>query len=217
MRDIFFFVLGYVIQLMASAVLLYQVSNKRTFYGLSSDMMIMFCVACFCRCVWTLDTRLVETVFAYLELVLSTAASVGLVFYAYKWRFTNPKSPPRWLSWAPLLGVGGVLALFFHPGSAWLSYQTLIAFTMYIEALALIPQLYLMRHMIEIEPLTSHYVGLLVVARILRMVFWFEMYMLGENFIDLFISDLVHTILSADYLFLWCKKLRHGGKLVYSI
>ena len=34
-------------------------------------------------------------------------------------------------------------------------------------------------------------------------VFWFEMYMLGENFIDLFISDLVHTILSADYLFLW--------------
>ena len=29
------------------------------------------------------------------------------------------------------------------------------------------------------------------------------MYMLGENFIDLFFSDFVHTILSADYLFLW--------------
>lgn len=88
---------------------------------------------------------------------------------------------------------------------------------MYMEALALIPQLYLMRHMIEIEPLTSHYVGFLVIARIIRMVFWFEMYMLGENFIDLFISDLVHTVLSADYLFLWCKKLRFGGRLVYSI
>jgi ER lumen protein retaining receptor len=217
MRDIIFFIVGYCIQLGASGVLLYQVTAKRTFYGLSQDMQIMFCLACFTRCIWTLDTRLVETFFAYLELLLSTAASVGLCLYSHKYRYTNVKAPPYFLSVWVLTPVGVVLSILFHPGTAWFSYQTLIAFTMYIEALALIPQLYLMRHMIEIEPLTSHYVGLLVIARIFRMVFWFEMYMLGENFIDLFISDLVHTILSADYLFLWCKKLRHGGRLVYSI
>lgn len=217
MRDIIFFILGYLIQLTASAILLYQVSSKRTFYGLSQDMQVMFCISCIVRCIWTLDTRLVETFFAYLELILSTAAAVGLVLYSYKYRYTNVKHPPIFLSMYCLVPVGVVLSIFFHPGTAWFSYQTLIAFTMYIEALALIPQLYLMRHMIEIEPLTSHYVGLLVIARMLRMVFWFEMYMLGENFIDLFISDLVHTILSADYLFMWCKKLKNGGRLVYSI
>ena len=46
----------------------------------------MFCLACFTRCIWTLDTRLVETFFAYLELILSTAASVGLCLYSHKYR-----------------------------------------------------------------------------------------------------------------------------------
>lgn len=217
MRDILFFVSGYMIQLVASSVLLYQVTAKRTFYGLSQDMQILFFVACCCRCVWTIDTRLVETVLAYMELIFSTAAAFGLVLYSQKYKHTNLKHPPVWLQAPALLGIGAAISVLFHPGTAWFSYQTLIAFTMYIEALALIPQLYLMRHMLEIEPLTSHYVGLLVVARIIRMVFWFEMYLLGENFVDLFFSDLVHTILSADYLYLWCRKLRVGGRLIYTI
>jgi ER lumen protein retaining receptor len=217
MRDIAFFIMGYLIQLAASAILLYKVSSKRNFDGLSQDMQILFSVACICRCIWTLDTRLVETVFAYCELILSTAASIGLVAYSFKYRYTVLTKPPVFLQAPALIAIGGVLSIFFHPGTAWFSYQTLIAFTMYIEALALIPQLYVMRHVIEIEAVTSHYVGFLVVARIVRMVFWFEMYMLGENFIDLFFSDFVHTILSADYLFLWCRKLKNGGQLVYSI
>jgi len=217
MRDIIFFVMGYLVQLVASCALLYKITKKRSVYGISVDTQIMFFISCICRCIWTIDTRLVETVWAYLELILSCAAAVGLVCYSHKYRHTNPTQTPTFLQTPALLVAGAILAIFFHPGTAWFSYQTLIAFTMYNEALALIPQLYIMRQILEIEAMTSHYVGLLVVARIIRMVFWFEMYMLGENFVDLFISDLVHTILSADYLLLWCRKLKNGGNLVYSI
>merc|ERR1719237_1067522 len=109
-----------------------------------------------------------------------------------------------------------VLATLFHPGDDWISMQILVSYTMFQEACGLLPQLWLMRKMHEVEPLTSHYVGLIVVARFVRMLFWLKMYFLGEHFLQLFFADICHTLLSADYMYLWCRKLRDGGRLVYS-
>merc|ERR1711988_1271293 len=96
------------------------------------------------------------------------------------------------------------------------SMQVLVSFSMYMEAIAMLPQLWLMRKMHEVEPLTSHYVGLLVIARIIRMMFWVKLFVLGEHFVQLLIADMFHALFSADYLWLWCKKLKSGGRLVYS-
>merc|ERR1719432_612695 len=109
-----------------------------------------------------------------------------------------------------------VLALLFHPGDDWFSMQILVSYTMFQEAMGLLPQLYLMRKMHEVEAMTSHYVGLMVVARFFRMVFWGKMYFLGEHFLQLFFADILHTVLAADYMYLWCRKLQYGGRLVYS-
>lgn len=49
-----------------------------------------------------------------------------------------------------------------------------------------------------------------MVARFIRMCFWGKMYFLGEHFLQLFFSDVLHTLLSADYMYLWC---RSGGSL----
>merc|ERR1719247_2333144 len=109
-----------------------------------------------------------------------------------------------------------VVSFFFHPGDDWMSMQILVSFTMFIEACGLLPQLWLFRKMHEVEPMTSHYVGLLVCARFIRMIFWAKMYFIGENFLVLLFADIAHTLLSADYLLLWCKKLKDGGRLIYS-
>jgi len=95
--------------------------------------------------------------------------------------------------------------------------QFLVAFTMYMEAMSLLPQLWLMRKMHEVEPLTSHYVGLLVIARIIRMIFWGKLFILGEHFTQLLIADMFHFLFSADYLWLWLRKLRTGGRLIMSV
>merc|ERR1712228_1152914 len=133
----------------------------------------------------------------------------------YQLRHTTKHSTPflRVYATAP---ASILLAFFSHPGQNWLSTQGLVAYTMYQEVLGLLPQLWLMRRMHEVEPLTSHYVGLIVVARGIRMLFWGRMYLLGERFLQLFLADVCHTLLSADYMYLWLKKLRHGGSLIYS-
>jgi len=215
--DIFLFVLGYIIQCCAACLLMFKIWKSRSIYGLSVDTQICFMVANIVRCVWTLDTRLVETNFAYLELISSCLASVGCCYMCYTYYHTTTMHALSYLKWYVLSAVALVLAFFFHPSDQWIDIQILVAFTMYIEALGLLPQLWLMRKMYDVEPLTSHYVGLLIIARGCRMIFWGVLFWMGEHFLQLFLADILHSVFAADYMYLWCKKLKSGGRLIYTI
>jgi len=214
--EIFLFILGYYVHFCASCILLYKITHHKSIYGLSIDTQIAYLTAVICRCIWVMETRLVETVFAYLELVLSTGVAFVLCYFVYKYQHTTTKQSVSYLRIYVTAPLAMLLAFFFHPGEDWISMQILVSYTMYMEAMGLLPQLWLMRKMHEVEPLTSHYVGLLVVARIIRMMFWVKLFVLGEHFVQLLIADMVHALFSADYLWLWLKKLKSGGRLVYS-
>lgn len=215
--DIWLFVLGYIIQWTAGSLLLYKIYMQRSIYGLSVDTQIAFAIANVSRCIWTLETRLIESNFAYLELAGSTVTSFALWFLCQKYKHTTTLHAPEHFRVYSLAAVALVLAFFFHPSDNWISMQILVAFTMYLEALALVPQLWLMKKMHDVEPITSHYVGLLIVSRVVRMVFWGVLFFLGEHFLQLFIADILHTCFAGDYLYLWVRKLKSGGRLIYQI
>lgn len=214
--EVFLFLVGYFVHFCASCLLLYKIWKHKSIYGLSVDTQVSYLLAVVARCVWSMETRLVETKFAYFELICSTAIACGLCFLCYQLYATTPKHTTVFLRVYVTAPACMVLAFFFHPGDDWWSMQILVAYSMYQEAMGLLPQLWLMRKMHEVEPLTSHYVALLIVARFIRMVFWGKMYFLGEHFLQLFLADILHTLLSADYMYLWCRKLRDGGRLIYS-
>lgn len=214
--EVFLFIMGYYIHFGASCLLLYKIYKHKSIYGLSVDTQAAYFLAVVARCIWVLETRLVETYFAYLELALSTAAAAGLTFLCYQFYHTTSKHSTPFLRVYATAPVALILAFFFHPGDDWWSMQILVSYTMFQEAMGLLPQLWLMRKMHEVEPLTSHYVGLIVVARFVRMLFWVKMYFLGEHFLQLLFADILHTLFSADYMYLWFKKLKYGGRLVYS-
>jgi ER lumen protein retaining receptor len=221
--DIFLFVLGYIIQLIASGILFYRIKSVRSIYGLAIDTQICFLLSSLSRLVWTVNTRIYEAngafvTIAFLEMLLSVAAAIGLVYHFVQLRHTTTVSVPLLMSYKVLVPVSFALAYMVNPGGWFnVSSQLLVAFNMYVEACALVPQLWLIRKMEDVEALTSHYIGLLVIARGVRMVFWIALFMGGDRFISLFLADVFHTVLSADYLYLWIRKLRHGGRLVYSL
>lgn len=214
--EVFLFIVGYYVQLAASVMLATKIYKHRSIYGLSVDTQICYLLAAITRCIWVMETRLVETKLAYLELIGSTVAAIGLCFLCYQYYHTTQKHATQALRVYVTAPIALVMAFFFHPGDEWRSMQILVSFTMYIEACGLLPQLWLFRKMHEVEPMTSHYVGLLVCARFIRMIFWAKMYFIGENFWQLLFADILHTLFSADYLYLWCRKLRYGGRLIYS-
>jgi ER lumen protein retaining receptor len=173
--------------------------------------------------IWTMNTRIYEAntffiLLAVIEIIISVASTVGLVFNFIKLKHTTTLHVPTYMSYQVIVPVSLTFAFIVNP-SGWFTFtsQTLVAFTMYVEAVALIPQLWLIRKMDDVEALTSHYIGLLVIARAVRMVFWMILFIEGDRFISLFLADIFHTVLSADYLYLWIRKLRHGGRLVYSL
>lgn len=217
MEDVLLFILGYLVQCCAACLLFYKIHAQKSIYGLSIDTQICFAIANVSRCIWTLETRLIENSVAYVEIVASTIISFALWFYCYKFRHTTTNNPPWFMTTPIMCAVAGVAAFFFHPSDNWISMQILVAFTMYLEALALVPQLYLMKKMLDVEPITSHYVGLLVCSRVIRMCFWGRLFWLGEHFLQLFVADILHTLCAADYLYLWVRKLKSGGRLIYQI
>lgn len=212
-----FFITGYLVQLAGSILLLNKIWRRKSIYGLSTDTQICFLVCTLCRVVWSRKTALVVTYVAHAELTCSTLVSLALCFSVWKFRHTTTKQ-----AWWPfkaytLLPLAALLAILTNIRSALFSFPMLVTFTMYGEGIALVPQLYLMRRMIEVEPLTSHYVGLLILSRIVRVCFWVILYVKAQYFVSLFVADMLHTLLAADYLHLWCRKLRLGGSLVYKL
>eukprot|EP00931_Biecheleriopsis_adriatica_P038101 TRINITY_DN21851_c0_g1_i1.p1 TRINITY_DN21851_c0_g1~~TRINITY_DN21851_c0_g1_i1.p1 ORF type:complete len:237 (+),score=28.49 TRINITY_DN21851_c0_g1_i1:55-711(+) len=216
MEEVYLFLLGYLVQFAASCILLYKIWKGRSIYGLSLDTQAAYLLAVISRCVWSMGTRLVDSKLMYLELMASTAVACGLALLSYQFRHTNPVAGTPFLKIYATAPASLVLAFFFHPGDDWISMQILVSYTMFQEAFGLLPQLYLMRKLHEVEPLTSNYVALICVARFIRMLFWGKMYFLGEHFLQLFFADVLHTLLSADYMYLWFRKLRYGGKIIYS-
>jgi ER lumen protein retaining receptor len=212
--EILLFLIGYYVHLAASCLLMYKIWKQKSINGLAVDTQLAYLLAVIARCVWSMETRLVETKFAYLELGLSTAAACGLSFLCYSYYHTTLKHATPFLRVYATAPVCLVLAFFFHPGEEWFSMQILVAYTMYQETLGLLPQLWLMRKMHEVEGMTSHYVGLIVIARAIRMLFWGKMYFLGEHFLQLFFADICHTLLSADYMYMWFKKLNLSGAIL---
>ncbi|OEH76087.1 er-retrevial receptor ter1p [Cyclospora cayetanensis] len=168
--DIWLFILGYLIHFVASCILTYKVFQQRTIYGLSFDTQLCFLASTVSRCIWSLDTRLVETWLAYLELGLSTFMSILLTYLMWSFRYTHTKQmilPLRAYVLIPVAGCPPILPLPILSPSPPRTLYSLLR-----------------------EPL-------------------------GEHFVGLFLADLLHSVLAADYFVMWCRKLRHGGTLIY--
>eukprot|EP01056_Protomagalhaensia_sp_Gyna25_P002543 Protomagalhaensia_sp_Gyna_25__2542@NODE_2437_length_1086_cov_639_553964_g1889_i2_p1_GENE_NODE_2437_length_1086_cov_639_553964_g1889_i2NODE_2437_length_1086_cov_639_553964_g1889_i2_p1_ORF_typecomplete_len219_score20_47ER_lumen_recept/PF00810_18/2_2e21ER_lumen_recept/PF00810_18/1e04_NODE_2437_length_1086_cov_639_553964_g1889_i249705 len=208
MLEVVWFIGGYITQLIGSSLLLTRIAKRQSIYGLAVDTQICYLLSTLARCWWSFDTRLVETQVAYWELVCSVLVAIATCILCLKYRMTTTKRPFWLYSAKVMVPAAMVLALCFHPGSALISLQVLVAFTMYLEAMALLPQLDLMRKFEEVDPLTSDYVALIVISRLIRLLFWGSLYLQGDRFVGLLLSDIIHTAFCVQYMLIWVSRFR---------
>lgn len=208
MIEVAFFIGGYVTQLIATILLLKEVLKKQSVYGLSMDTQICFLLSTVSRAIWTRDTRLTETRLAHVELGGAVLTSLAACVLCHRLRGTNSKQATSKYSVWLLTAAAMVTAILWHPGRGLLSLQVLVAFTIYMETLALLPQLKVMHRLEDADAITGQYVALLVLSRLLRLVFWIALFLQGDRFIGLFLADLLHSFFTAHYLFIWVRKMR---------
>ncbi|GLT72694.1 hypothetical protein SLA2020_446040 [Shorea laevis] len=116
-----------------------------------------------------------------------------------------------------------VIALFIHPYTPQsFLIRVLWAFSMYIEAVSVLPQLYFMRNAKMIEPFTGHYVFALGVSRFLSCAYWIietyktngkYFFLAGSGYfwyLSAFIAEIVQTFILADFCYYYIKSRIEG-------
>jgi hypothetical protein len=124
-----------------------------------------------------------------------------------------------------------LLALLVHTSlNRNLFTDALWTFSMYLEAVAVYPQIYLFQKKGgQIESYTSHYVALQGLSRLFSLLFWYDTYpelnefqdnsfSLFHNYCGYFIilSQVIQILIMIDYYYLYFKSMFKGEKMIIS-
>lgn len=93
-------------------------------------------------------------------------------------------------------------------------FEILWTFSIYLEAVAILPQLFLVSKTGEAESITSHYLFALGAYRALYLMNWIYRYYM-EGYLDwiAIVAGVVQTFLYCDFFYLYVTRVMHGRAL----
>ncbi|XP_066914131.1 ER lumen protein-retaining receptor 2-like [Clytia hemisphaerica] len=141
--------------------------------------------------------------------ISSTIATCYLIFVKFKATYDSNHDSFR--AEFLVIPVGGLSILVNHELSV---MEVLWTFSIYLESVAILPQLFMISKTGEAESITSHYLFALGSYRGLYLFNWIYRYYF-EGFFDLIavVAGLVQTILYCDFFYLYVTKVLKGKSL----
>jgi ER lumen protein retaining receptor len=215
--ELWLFTLGNLFQLFANCILLYKLYKNSSMFGLSIDSQQLFFIALVARCIWIYDTRLISFPLAAFELLSNLLISGLICVICYRRKATANATVPVYIQTVCITLICGVICFFFHPGAKnayYMTVQMLVSFSMYMESFGLVPQIYIIRKLNEVENLTKHYIMAMIMARFIRFGFWFILWNNNESFLHLVMADLLHTVFLSDFALLYIRSWRSGKSIL---
>lgn len=196
--------------LVAILVLLWKIWTSRSCSGVSGKSQVLFVLVFATRYIdlFTTFISLYNTVMKVFYLVASTATCV-LIFY--KFRATYDRNHDSFRMEFLILPCAAFSVLINHEFSL---MEILWTFSIYQEAVAILPQLFLITKTGEAEAITSHYLFCLGLYRALYIFNWVYRYY-AEGFYDWIsiVAGCVQTVLYCDFFYLYITKVLKGKKL----
>ncbi|KAL3517837.1 hypothetical protein ACH5RR_020426 [Cinchona calisaya] len=219
-----FFIASEAVHFVGIMVLIYKLTTQKTCSGLSLKSQELTAIF--------LAVRLCCSVFLEgdIHTLLDFATLVSTLWVIYMIRFKLKSTYIAELDNMPiyyLVVPCAILAVISHP----YTYHALInrilwAFCVYLEAVAVLPQLQMMQNAKMIEPFTAHYVFALGVARFLSCAHWIiQMYdtagkylfVVGGGYLwvpMVLLSEIVQTFILADFCYYYIKSVIMNGQLL---
>lgn len=233
----FLIVLSSLVQTLSFIIILIKVFSYQNCSGLSLNTLIAYVIL--------LASRLSSTIFysGYLpsdqagdwfyqltEIVSLICASLLVYLMMYTFRDTANLYDDN-VEYKYLAGPTFLFALLVHTGlNRNFLTDILWTFSMYLEAVAVYPQIYLFQKKGgQIESYTSHYVALQGLSRLFSLLFWYDTYpelnepndasfSLFQSWCGYFIilSQLIQIVIMLDYYYLYFKSMFKGEKMIIS-
>ena len=206
--------LGYLTEHVASALMVYKLYTQKTMYGISIDTQICLLLTTFARVIWMQQTVVADYPLYHFEITCAIVTHLLLVGLCFKYKDSVYKGIKSiWLQWYTLAALCGVLALWIHPGEKnkyGLSIYQLTSFNIFLEGIALLPQMVHVRSSKDLEGLTSKYLYCLGVSRLLRIGYWWEYMGSDDDFMYLAFADVVHTGILGWFFYVFRKATKEA-------
>ncbi|XP_039753999.1 ER lumen protein-retaining receptor [Pararge aegeria] len=196
--------------LLAIIILLLKIWKTRSCAGISGKSQILFSVVYTARYL-DLLTAYVSAYNTIMKIVFIAAsyATVYLMYVKFKATYDHNHDTFR-IEF--LLIPTLILALLIN--REFTALEVLWTFSIYLESVAILPQLFLVSKTGEAESITSHYLFALGSYRGLYLLNWIYRYFVEEHFEPIaVIAGVVQTVLYCDFFYLYITKVLKGKKL----
>ncbi|KYN01317.1 ER lumen protein retaining receptor [Cyphomyrmex costatus] len=184
--------------------------NRFVFAGISGKSQILFAIVYTTRYL-DLFTTFISAYNTFMKIVF-IAASLATIFLMYiKFKATYDHNHDTFRIEFLILPAF-ILALLINHELSFI--EVLWTFSIYLESVAILPQLFLVSKTGEAESITSHYLFALGSYRGLYLFNWVYRYY-AEDHYDLIaiVAGLVQTVLYCDFFYLYITKVLKGKKL----
>lgn len=146
--------------------------------------------------------------------ILLSAGIVWLIRFRDPWKSTQDKSQDSFLHYKFIVAPCAVLACIIC--EKWTLRHVTWCFSIYLEALSILPQLFLLQRHSEVENLTGHYVFMLGLYRGMYILNWIYRAFYDAHFHKhwiAIISGIVQTALYADFFYYYYQAKKTGGRV----
>nr|KAI5651780.1 ER lumen protein retaining receptor domain-containing protein [Phthorimaea operculella]KAJ2945949.1 hypothetical protein O0L34_g4866 [Tuta absoluta] len=205
-----FRLLGDLSHLLAIIILLLKIWKTRSCAGISGKSQILFSIVYTSRYLDLLTTY-ISTYNTVMKLVFIVAsyATVYLMYVKFKATYDHNHDTFRIeFLLVPCL----VLALLIN--HEFTLMEVLWTFSIYLESVAILPQLFLVSKTGEAESITSHYLFALGSYRALYLLNWLYRYFVEDHYeVIAIVAGVVQTVLYCDFFYLYITKVLKGKKL----
>ncbi|XP_026725310.1 ER lumen protein-retaining receptor [Trichoplusia ni] len=205
-----FRLLGDLSHLLAIIILLLKIWKTRSCAGISGKSQILFSVVYTARYLDLLTNYIsAYNTFMKMVFIMASYATVYLMYVKFKATYDHNHDTFR-IEF--LLIPSLVMALLInHEFSV---MEVLWTFSIYLESVAILPQLFLVSKTGEAESITSHYLFALGSYRALYLLNWVYRYVVEDHYeLIAIISGVVQTVLYCDFFYLYITKVLKGKKL----
>jgi len=134
------------------------------------------------------------------------------VIYLMRWRFRPSHDPAiDTFKIEYLVGPSFLLGLIFHYHFTVL--EVLWSFSLFLESVAILPQLFMVQRTGEAEAITTHYMAALGIYRGLYIINWIYRYFAEDSWDPIaVVSGIVQTVLYVDFFYIYFTKVLRGQK-----
>ncbi|XP_013143647.1 PREDICTED: ER lumen protein-retaining receptor [Papilio polytes] len=196
--------------LLAIIILLIKIWKTRSCAGISGKSQILFAIVYTSRYLDLLTTFVsAYNTIMKIVFVVASYATVYLMYVKFKATYDHNHDTFR-IEF--LLIPSAILALLINREFTVL--EVLWTFSIYLESVAILPQLFLVSKTGEAESITSHYLFALGSYRGLYLLNWIYRYFVEDHYeLIAIVAGVIQTVLYCDFFYLYITKVLKGKKL----